>query len=141
MKIQEKRNPLFSAFILLSVLYSLILVTDVKPASATVSQTNFFYYSRGRKIELPLSKETVLVRFKPKVTFDEQRAVVESQGDFSSFSERKELPVFKLTLLPLSDEAIEKNIIQTINFLGEFKGSENLKGQTPFSPFWFGGGQ
>jgi subtilisin family serine protease len=126
LKTQGKKNSLFSSFILLSVLYSVIFVTNVKPACGAVSDNNFYYYSSGRKITLPLSKEMVAVRFKPEVTLGEQRAIVESQGTLPSFSGRKELPVLKITLLPLRQAVTEETIIQTINSL-------NVKAEIEFA--------
>jgi len=115
MKIQREKHHLFSLFVRLSIVYSVLFVTNVKTACGAVSDS--YYYSSGRKNMLPLSKKMVAVRFKPEVTSERQRAIAESQGTLPSFSERKELPVFKITLLSLRQVATEETIIQTIDSL------------------------
>jgi len=100
-------------FVRSSILYILICVS----VTAASEESDFYYYSSGYKNTLPLSRETLAVRFKREVSLQQKEAVVQSAGNLALFSQREELPVFKLTLLPLSDEAKEENIIQTINTL------------------------
>jgi uncharacterized repeat protein (TIGR01451 family) len=117
METQGKKNNLSELFVLVILFYSVTFLTNVKVASASVTDANFYYYSGGRQITLPLSKEMVAVRFKPQISLDEQRTIVESQVNLSSFSERKDIYVFKITLLPLRQGVTEETAIQTINSL------------------------
>ena len=112
-----KRVFLFPLFIRLSILYFLVFTVNPKLVAAGSQDPNFYYYSSGRKIQLPLSKEMLAIRFKPEVTLEQQQAIAESEQNLALFSKRKELSVFKLTLLPLREGVTEENIIQTINSL------------------------
>jgi subtilisin family serine protease len=127
-----KKNNLLIPFVLLSLFYSLSFVTNVKVASAAVTDANFYYYSGGRKITLPVSKEILAVRFKPQISLDEQRTIIESQGNLLSFSERKDIDVLKITLLPLQQGVTEETVVQTINSLNA---DENIEFAGPVFDF------
>jgi hypothetical protein len=101
----------------LSIFCCTVFLSSFEPAIAFSEEPDFYYYSDGRKIAIPLSKEMLAVRFKPQVSLDEQRTIVESQENLLSFSERKEPPIFKITFLPLCQAVTEETVIQTINSL------------------------
>lgn len=111
------KKYLFLSSICLSILCLLIFVINRESLAAATPDPNFYYYSGGRKIVLPLSKEMVAVRFKHGVGLEKQRAIVESEEDLGMFSERREISIFELTLFPIRQGITEENIIETINSL------------------------
>lgn len=116
----EKRGInryIFLLLVCLSILCLLIFVINRESLAAATPDPNFYYYSGGRKIVLPLSKEMVAVRFKHGVGLEKQRAIVESEEDLGMFSERREISIFELTLFPIRQGITEENIIETINSL------------------------
>jgi len=74
----QKRNIVL-IFVCLAVLGFLICIGSLGLISAEPVGPDFYYYSSGRKIVLPLSKEMVAVRFKQGVGLEQQRAIVESE--------------------------------------------------------------
>jgi len=92
-------------------------VINRKSLAAAAPDPNFYYYSSGRKIALPLSKEIIAVWFKQGVTAEQQRAIVEFEQHSGLFSERKDILLFKMALLPLSEGVTKENVIQTIHSL------------------------
>jgi hypothetical protein len=87
----------FYTFVLVLTLLFLV----INPSLLAGSNSDFYYYSSGHKVALPLSTEFVAVKFKQDTSLEQQRAVVESQQNVSLFSERKDLPIFNLTILPM----------------------------------------
>ncbi|HIJ52443.1 MAG TPA: hypothetical protein HPP66_04735 [Planctomycetes bacterium] len=114
---REKKRYFISSFVSLVLLCSLILIINSKLVTAGAQDPDFYYYSSGRKYALTLSKEKIAVRFKQGLTIEEQKAVVESEPGLGSFSQRGELPTFRLIILPLLNGATEKYVIQTIRRL------------------------
>jgi len=117
MKTEGKKRHLSPLFICVSISCSVIFTVNTKLVTAGSPGPNFFYYSSGRKIPLPVSKEMLAVRFKPGVPLEQQRTIVESEPSLASFFEREELSIFKLTLLPLREQVTKEDAIQTINSL------------------------
>jgi len=117
METGAKKSPLFSLFFYSGILYFLIFLVTPDLVIGALVEPNFYYYSSGSKIALPLSKEMVAVRFKQGITLEQQEAIVDSEEDLATFSERKELLIFELTLLPVRQGVTEENIIQTISSL------------------------
>jgi hypothetical protein len=117
--VKTERTFLFPQFVHLSIFCYIVSLAIFEPAIAFSQEPDFYYYSDGRKIALPLSKEMLAVRFKPQVTLDKQQATVESQGNLLSFSERKDIDVLKITLLPLRQGITEETVIQTIDSLND----------------------
>jgi uncharacterized repeat protein (TIGR01451 family) len=130
--VKTKRSFLFPWLVRLSILCCIVFLAGFGPAIAYSQEIDFYYYSDGRKITLSLSKETLAVRFKPEVTLDQQRGVVESKENLSSFSERKDIPIPKITLLPLQQGVTEETAIQTINSLDA---DENIEFASPVFDF------
>jgi len=108
---------LFSVVVCLSILCLLVLIINRKSLAAPTPDPNFYYYSGGRKIELPLSKEMVAVRFEQGVSLEQQRSIVDYEKHLGMFSQRKDLSIFELTLLPLREGVAEGNITEIINGL------------------------
>jgi uncharacterized repeat protein (TIGR01451 family) len=113
----KKERHLFSLFIRLSILCTLILAVNLRSVTGASGDPDFYYYSGGRKNTLPLSKEMLAVRFKHEVSPQQTEAIVQAGAHLVLFSQLKELSAFKLSLLPLSDGITEENVIQTINSL------------------------
>jgi len=114
---KAKRSCLLSRYIRLSISCCLVFLASFEPAIAASAGPDFYYYSAGRRITLPLSKEKLVVRFKQGTTAEQQKTILESQIDSGLFAERKELLLFKLTIFPLRASITEENIIKTINSL------------------------
>jgi len=70
-----KKRYIFSSSIYLGLLCSLICVTSPEVVGAAAADPNFYYYSSGRKIPLVLSKKMLAVRFKQRLTIEEQKAL------------------------------------------------------------------
>jgi hypothetical protein len=75
----RKRGYLFVLFIFLSTLCLGVFVLNLQSADTAPVVSDFYYYSSGRKIMLPLSKEKLSIRFKPGVTLEQQKSIVESE--------------------------------------------------------------
>jgi parallel beta-helix repeat protein len=103
----------------LAIFCSLIFVVNLDSVIGASIYPNFYYYSDGRKISLPVSKEILAVRFKQGITLQQQKTIVESEPNLALFSKRKEFSTFKITLLPLREGVTEENVIQTINSLND----------------------
>lgn len=119
---EKKGNFLFLLFVCLSIFYLLIFIANLELVTAASEDSDlyysdFYYYSSGRKITLPLSKEMLAVWFKREVPLEQQKAIVELEQHLALFSEREELLIFKLTLLPLREGITQENVIETITRL------------------------
>ena len=64
MKNERKKERLFSLLARVGILLSLIFLGNSELTAAASPNPDFYYYSGGRKITLPLSKEMIAVRFK-----------------------------------------------------------------------------
>lgn len=117
METASENRHLLLLSIRLSILCSLIFVVNLGLASAPVTDTDFYYYSEGRKIELALSKEMIAVRFKRGITLEPKEAVVDSIENLGAFSERQESPDYKITLVPLTEGLFEETIIENVIIL------------------------
>ena len=117
MKTSGKERDFFSLFVRLNIIYSLFFVLNPQLVSAAPGDSDFYYYSSGRKIPLPLSREMLAMRFKPEVSFEQREQMVQFESNLSPFAARTELSVFDLTLLPLREGITQQNVIQAINAL------------------------
>jgi len=114
----EGKNKCLSLLLLNSgILCLLVFLVSTKLVIAGPEKPDFYYYSDGRKTSLRVSTQMVAVRFKPVVTLEQQITIVESEENLAPFSEREELPIFKLTRLPLREGLTEEDIIHTIQSL------------------------
>jgi subtilisin family serine protease len=116
-KTRRKKRYLISASAALGLLCLLIFTIDSKLVIAAASDPDFYYYYGERKIALTLSTEKVAVRLKQGLTIEEQKAVVESEQGLGLFSQREEIPTFRLVILPLVKGVTEEYVIQTIQGL------------------------
>jgi hypothetical protein len=71
-----QRRNIVVIFVCLTFLGFLICIASLGSVSAGLADPNFYYYSSGRKIELPLSKKMIAVRFKQGVSLEQQRSIV-----------------------------------------------------------------
>ena len=104
-------------YVYLNIFYFLFIVVIPVLSTAYSADPNFYYYSSGRKNPLQLSTEMIALRFKQEVILEQRKAIVETEESLGVFSERKDITVFNLTLLPLQQDVEQENVIQTINKL------------------------
>jgi len=97
-----QRKNIVVIFVCLTVLGYLICIASLGSVNVGPADPDFYYYSSGRKYALTLSKERVALRFKEGLTLEQQRAVVKSEQDMGSFSQREESPTFRLTVFALA---------------------------------------
>jgi hypothetical protein len=126
METRVKKRYFTSSFVALGILCSLILIINSKLVTAGAQDPDFYYYYGARKMELTLSKEKLAVRFNEGLTIEERKAVLESEPGLGLFSQREELPTFRLVILPLREGLTEKNTIEmlkTLNARPEIEGA------------------
>jgi hypothetical protein len=111
--VNTKKSFLFPQYVRLIIFCCIVFLSFFQPELAFSQEPDFYYYSDGRKIALPLSKEMLAVRFKPQASLDEQRTTIESQSNLLSFLDRRNLDILKITLLPLLQTI--KNLINSRN--------------------------
>jgi len=117
MRASAKNEALFSVFIRLSIVCMVIFVANPILVRASEADPNFYYYSSGRKIALPLSLDKLALRFEQGVTLEQKKTIVKSEPELGAFFEREELSIFNLTILPLSESVTEEKVIETIKSL------------------------
>ena len=107
----------FSLFFSFGIFCSLLLRTNMPLASGAAAEPDSYYYGAGRKIPLSLSNKVVAVRFTKGVTSERQEVIVNSQDTLGGFSERQELSIYDITLLPLRAGLSEEDILETMRSL------------------------
>jgi hypothetical protein len=113
----ERARPIVLSLFTFSAISLGTFLTNPELAAAVPADPNLFYYSRGDKIPLTLSKDLLAVRFKQDLSLDQQEAIVDSEEMLGPFPERQDLPIFKITLLPLREGVTQDNVIQTMRSL------------------------
>lgn len=117
MKIRRNGESQFSPLVFLAFIVLIIYLPKPKFASATSAAYDFYYYSSGRKIYLPISTEKLAVRFAPTVSPRNQIKLYLSEPQLGPLYQREDLSGFALTLLPLREDAGEQDVIQAISNL------------------------
>ena len=114
----RKTMRLSSSLFIRSGVFCFMVFTMSSPFVTGASKdSDFYYYSSGRKNTLPLSTEMLAVRFKKDVSLQLREEIVSADDNLASFSERQEVSRFRLTFLPLRKGKTQQESIQTINSL------------------------
>jgi len=119
MKPGQKIASMFSRCLCLCVACFAIFRGDPEVVLGELVDSNFYYYSSGRKVPLSLSTRLLAVRFKPGVTLENQAATIKAQHYLQPFSNRQETSLPNATLFPFIEGCSKANAIKAVNTLNK----------------------
>ena len=113
-----KNNQIFKNVSHFILFCTILICLSIQKIDGGYNESDFHYYMDGKKFPLTLSKELIAIRFKPGVTMEVKKSIIDSENiTVDQFSKKKELPAYNVTLFPLRSNLKQNSIIQTINML------------------------